>query len=610
MPINADDYISKFPQLSAAEVKQYAAQFNHIDVSGNGKLAHSELQELFREAKIGATAAQIADYIKQYDQDKDGALNFEEFLSIFIQEKGGKSSGLAEGLHKHDQLVKVQGPRGERTWSQEEVRGFTSYINESLAGDKDLPGLPINPEDDSLFKAVHDGILLCKFVNVAQPGTLDERVISVGKKLNQYSLLENCTLALSCARGIGVSTVNVGPNDIRDGSPTLVLGLTWQLVRIALTNKITLTAHPELFRLLKEGETIEQFLKLSPEEILLRWLNYHLQRAGSKRVATNFSGDIKDSEIYTVVMHQIAPECCQLSPMKQSDLHQRATDCLTEAAKIDCKKFVGPNEIVRGNARLNLAFTANLFNTRPGLEALSEAELAALDEALFKASGTREERQFCLWINSYGFDPLVTDLSVGLQDGTVLLALEDKVEPGCVDWSRVGKAKPSKFKSVETLNYALEVAQKLGLVIVGIGGADIYDGNIKLILAVLWQLMRYDYLKAFKKLGGGARIKDEQIVSWANGKTEPRGVTITGFKDESIASAKPILTALDVVKPGQVDWSLFEDVDDPDKRKRNAMYAMSIIKKLGGTLFALPEDIVEVNPKMVMTVYASLMGLE
>jgi hypothetical protein len=34
-------------------------------------------------------------------------------------------------------------------------------------------------------------------------------------------------------------------------------------------------------------------MELPPEEILKRWFNYHLQRAGSKRVVNNFSDDLK-----------------------------------------------------------------------------------------------------------------------------------------------------------------------------------------------------------------------------------------------------------------------------------------------------------------------------
>lgn len=44
----------------------------------------------------------------------------------------------------------------------------------------------------------------------------------------------------------------------------------------------------------------------------------------------------------------------------------------------------------------------------------------------------------------------------------------------------------------------------------------------------------------------------------------------------------------------------------------NAKYAVSMARKIGARVYALPEDIVEVNPKMVLTVFACLMarGLE
>ena len=37
-------------------------------------------------------------------------------------------------------------------------------------------------------------------------------------------------------------------------------------------------------------------------------------------------------------------------------------------------------------------------------------------------------------------------------------------------------------------------------------------------------------------------------------------------------------------------------------------YAISMARKIGARVYALPEDLVEVNQKMVMTVFACLMG--
>lgn len=67
----------------------------------------------------------------------------------------------------------------------------------------------------------------------------------------------------------------------------MVLGLLWQIIRIGLFNQITLEHCPGLANLLEDGEKIEELMKLSPEAILLRWVNHHLERAGVNRYVTS-----------------------------------------------------------------------------------------------------------------------------------------------------------------------------------------------------------------------------------------------------------------------------------------------------------------------------------
>ncbi len=40
----------------------------------------------------------------------------------------------------------------------------------------------------------------------------------------------------------------------------------------------------------------------------------------------------------------------------------------------------------------------------------------------------------------------------------------------------------------------------------------------------------------------------------------------------------------------------------------NALYAISMAKKIGAPIYALPEDIVETTQKMLLTVFACLMA--
>ena len=43
------------------------------------------------------------------------------------------------------------------------------------------------------------------------------------------------------------------------------------------------------------------------------------------------------------------------------------------------------------------------------------------------------------------------------------------------------------------------------------------------------------------------------------------------------------------------------------ERLANARYALGLARKIGAGVYALPEDIVEVKPKMLLTVFACLM---
>lgn len=52
----------------------------------------------------------------------------------------------------------------------------------------------------------------------------------------------------------------------------------WRLLQIGLFNQIDLRHVPGLFRLLQEGETLDDLRKLSPEQILIRWVNYQLAK--------------------------------------------------------------------------------------------------------------------------------------------------------------------------------------------------------------------------------------------------------------------------------------------------------------------------------------------
>ena len=91
---------------------------------------------------------------------------------------------------------------------------------------------------------------------------------------------ENLTLAINSAKAIGCVVIGIDSHTLNSsqGKKWLVLGLVWQLIKMYLFKQITISQVPGLVNLLRPGETLEDLMKMSPEEILLRWVNHQLEK--------------------------------------------------------------------------------------------------------------------------------------------------------------------------------------------------------------------------------------------------------------------------------------------------------------------------------------------
>ncbi|KAL9579995.1 MAG: hypothetical protein Q9212_004760 [Teloschistes hypoglaucus] len=519
--------------------------------------------------------------------------------------------------------IQVQGSSANvtHTINEDERTEFTRHINAVLAGDSDIGNrLPFPTDTFEMFDECRDGLVLAKLINDSVPDTIDERVLNrPGKKiktLNQFHMTENNNIVINSAKGIGCSVVNIGSGDIIEVREHLILGLIWQVIRRGLLGKIDIKLHPELYRLLEDDETLEQFLRLPPEQILLRWFNYHLKNAKWDKRVSNFSSDVKEGDNYTVLLNQLAPDLCSRSPLQTRDLLQRAEQVLQNADRLDCRKFLSPTSLVAGNPKLNLAFVANLFNTHPGLDPITEEEKQQVDD--FDAEGEREARVFTLWLNSLDVQPAVNSLYDDLRDGTILLQAYDKVVKGSVNWRHVNKAPSSggelmRFKAVENTNYAIELGRQMRFSLVGVQGADITDGQRTLTLGLVWQLMRRDISETLSALAqrlGKNEITDNEMVKWANEQSHKGGKSssIHNFKDHAIGTGVFLLDVLNGMKSSYVDYDLVTAGRKDEEAYANAKLAISIARKMGATIWLVPEDICQVRSRLVVTFIGSLMA--
>ncbi|EMS55450.1 Fimbrin-like protein 2 [Triticum urartu] len=503
------------------------------------------------------TAVSRADEKPQLD------VNFELFLRVYaemqLRLKGGKKArerdggqGIKRSSSSSAAFLTASTTTLLHTISESEKASYVGHINAYLAEDPFLKNaLPVDPATNQLFHLTKDGVLLCKLINLAVPGTIDERAINTKRLLNLWEKNENHTLCLNSAKAIGCTVVNIGTQDLAEGrfylftlflheeflyneltkafsyclQPHLILGLISQIIKIQLLADVNLKSTPQLVELVQDSQEMEELMSLSPEKILLRWMNFQLKKGGFQRTVTNFSSDIKDSEAYACLLNVLAPECsAKPSPMSVKDLLHRARLVLEHADRMGCKRYLAPKDIVDGLQNLNLAFVAHIFQKRNGLSKQMK-QVSFVDGVSDDAQVSREER----W---------------------VLLEVMDKVAPGSVNWKFANRP-PIKlpFRKVENCNQLLKIGKEIKFSLVNIAGHDIVQGNKKLIL-VCQVALSFLYSLLTKILYGSGTDEEKQM---------------------------------------------------------NASYIISVARKLGCSIFLLPEDITEVNQKMMLTLTASIM---
>ena len=607
--------IKLIQSFKAGDYNEMEKVFKAFDKNKNGLIESDEFLEILHALGHRDLKQEDAESLMQgYDLQDKAHMTFTEFLKIMkkltekkddvqmdeIKTKKGKA---LYRVSKGDNSMQFQ------TFSEEERTAYVKVINSSLADDPVCKKyLPIDPDSNEVFDRIKDGVLLCKLINKAQEGTIDERVINKKENMNIFQQVENLNLAISAAKSIGLNCIGLNYDSIMDGKNyIMVLGLMWQVVKLVVMRNIQLKHHPELIRLLNPGEQLSDLLKLSPEQLLLRWFNYHLKQAGYDKPIKNFSGDVKDSEKYTILLNQLNKSLCDKSALNESDLKKRAKKVIDNSKKLGAESYITPDDIVAGNNKLNTLFVASIFNAYPGLDPPTEEEkydaAKLLDDDV---EGAREERAFRMWINSLGLTDEsgdiihINNLYEESRDGILLLRTLDKIKPGCVNWRLVDKKPNNPFKKTTNCNEVIDASKKSNYKIIGIGGGDIRDGNKKYILAIVWQMMRAHSLQVI------GNKTEEELVAWGNERVDDE-YKVKSLKDKKLASSLYFIHIMKSIEPRSINWDIVvTDKDDAESRENNAKYAISIARKLGATVFLVWEDIAEVKSKLLLTLLASI----
>ena len=234
------------------------------------------------------------------------------------------------------------------------------------------------------------------------PGTIDERAINPVPKDKQQET-QNLNLCLNSAKAIGCDIPNIKANDLAE-DPAQLEQLTWEVVRTELLSNVSLRKHPELVELQQDMELQAQIVdiqSLTPEELLLHWVNHHLS-SSDEEVAkiSNFETDLQNLDVHYGLLKQL----CKTKGIstshipswdKETPWEERAKIVTELAETLDCNLFLFPHEIKSCNSRLNVAFLSNVLHAHSGLEISHPVIMTSnefIDNEIEEDHGTREER--------------------------------------------------------------------------------------------------------------------------------------------------------------------------------------------------------------------------
>lgn len=298
----------------------------------------------------------------------------------------------AENESATSKVIQKSNSGGYSTFTNSERKTFVRYVNDvmqqaqSSSASPEWVPIPVDPvldPDDELLSRFHDGRLLCTLLGHSVDGSIDTKVINKGKNLSKFQIIENLNLALKAAKEIGCVVVNIGYEDIMEGKPHAILGILWQVLRIDLLNDVSVLENVQVIALKQEGESLEQFMKLDDRDVLLRWVNYQMNKSGkndnndddddddnnNNESVKNFGTDLKNSSVYVKLLRTVAPHLVSEEEvaeiMQEEDLLKRAERVIELGNRLDMhrKIYIDPQDIVSGSTRMNTAYIAAIFES-------------------------------------------------------------------------------------------------------------------------------------------------------------------------------------------------------------------------------------------------------
>ncbi|XP_063900935.1 uncharacterized protein LOC135145045 isoform X2 [Zophobas morio] len=213
----------------------------------------------------------------------------------------------------------------------------------------------------SIYKVLSDGILLSKIISATFEDPLLVKLIKIPADTDaekEHNLLR----------------VGEDPH-----------GFLWEVLRCNLLKNVSLSENLALIRSLERGEDLYVLINLSPEGILLRWVNYHLKRAQKDVILSSIESGLNDVDVLITVIEQCVQDSdpAKMSKVKDLSNTDEKIHCfLSVLRELGLENYLTQRAIEDNCYRVILAFLAEIFHQHLGMYLPSEEEMDSINEEL------------------------------------------------------------------------------------------------------------------------------------------------------------------------------------------------------------------------------------
>jgi len=138
----------------------------------------------------------------------------------------------------------------------------------------------------------------------------------------------------------------------------------------------------------------------------------------------------------------------------------------------------------------------------------------------------------------------VVNLTTDLDTGILLLNLLEQISGKSVA-TNYNKAPKMRVQKIENVNFSLNFLTKEGIKLVGIDGGNIVDGNLKLILGLIWIIILRFQIQVQE--GNSAR---QELLDWVRSQIPEYNVNNFGA---DWSSGRAICALGEAIQPGQMN---------------------------------------------------------